>query len=89
MQADEPALDELACRHARGQAVIVGITDDEAGENEKEIHGQIAMIKERDCVCAGSEGQSFENVIRHNEQSRSAPQSVKYLVVRLAVGKNR
>ena len=47
------------------------------------------MIKERDCVCAGSEGQPLENVIHHDEQSRSAPQSVKYLVVRLAVGKNR
>ena len=50
LQADEAALVEVPLGHAApagawaGPAVVVGVGDDEAGEEEEEVYGEVAVV---------------------------------------------
>lgn len=48
MKPCETAFEESPCGHLV-PSVIIGIADDETGENEEEIHGQITMIDYLEC----------------------------------------
>ena len=85
VQADEASLEEVAQGQRFAPTVVVGIADDEAGEDEEEIHGQVAMVDDGDEGASGGEGQSLEDVVEHHEQGCHPTQSVQDFIMRLGV----
>ena len=82
LQADETAFEKLADRHAP-PAVVVGVTDDEAREDEEEVDGQIAAV---DPLVEMARGVGFEEVEADDGQRGYAAQSVEDVVVGFRVG---
>ena len=82
LQADETAFEKLADRHAP-PAVVVGVTDDEAREDEEEVDGQIAVV---DPLVEMARGVGFEEVEADDGQRGYAAQSVEDVVVGFRVG---
>jgi len=82
MQADQPALEEFARRHA-GPAVVVRIADDEAGEQEEEVHGQVAVV---DDLCEAADRVGLAQVERDDRERRDAAQAVEDRVMTFGVG---
>ena len=83
MQANQPALEEFGGRH-RLPAVVVGIADDEAGQDEKEIHRQVAMVDDLDKP-AGRVG--LEQVEGHDDEGGHAAQTIENRVMAFRVCK--
>ena len=83
MQAHETPLEE---RHGREvpPAVVVGVSDDEAREEEEEVDGQVAVI---DALVEVARGESLEQVEADDHEGRHAAQSVEDCVVGFRVGK--
>ena len=89
MKTDQPSLEEVAECHGFPETVVVSVANHEAGKDEKEIDSQIAVVDDRDDRSAGSEGESLENVIKDDQQSGYAPQSVEELVMGFRIGEGR
>ena len=85
VQADEAPLEEVAQRERLAPAVVVGIADDEAGKDEEEVYGQIAVVDHRDDGASGGEGQSLEDVVKHYQQGSYPAQAVQDFVVGFGV----
>ena len=83
MEPDEPPADKVAAAHAALPTVIVGISDDEAREQEEEIDGQVAMVE---ALVDGTCGKALEDVVADDQQGCYAPQSVQKFVVWFRVG---
>ena len=79
LQADETAFEKLADRHAP-PAVVVGVTDDEAREDEEEVDGQIAVVEH---LVGRAFGVGFQQMEGHHDHRRHAAQSVEDFVARL------
>ena len=61
-------------------AVVVGITDDEAGEYKEEVHGQVAVVQNlvgRPC------GIGFKKMESYHDYCGYAAKPVQYFVTRL------
>lgn len=84
LQADQPALEEVADGHLF-PPVVVGVADDEAGENEEEIDGQVSVI---DFLVQMTGGVGFEQMEADDRQGCHSAQSVQYVVMRLGVGES-
>ena len=73
LQADQPALEEVADGHLF-PPVVVGVADDEAGENEEEIDGQVSVI---DFLVQMTGGVGFEQMEADDRQGCHSAQSVQ------------
>ena len=73
LQADQPALEEVADGHLF-PPVVVGVADDEAGENEEEINGQVSVI---DFLVQMTGGVGFEQMEADDRQGCHSAQSVQ------------
>ncbi|CDD33978.1 unknown [Bacteroides sp. CAG:714] len=68
MKTDEAAFEEIAGCHCFSPSVIVRITDYKAGKNKEEIDGQVTVVDDCNGSSTCSEGESFEDVIKENQQ---------------------
>ena len=73
LQAHEAPQGEVAPRHAE-PAVVVGIADDEAREDEEEVDGQVTVV---DDLVEVARGVRFEQVESHYHDGRYAAQAVE------------
>ena len=86
MQTDDSATEEVAQRESLLPAVIVGIADNETGEDEEEVDGQITVVDECDDRAPSCKGEAFENVVEYHEQGRHASEPVEQGIVGLGIG---
>ena len=68
MQADEAALEEVADGESLTPTVVVGIGNDEAGEEEEEVYRELPVVERADdaiarAVCGFGKGKSFVHMI--------------------------
>jgi hypothetical protein len=80
LETDEAALVEVPLGHAV-PAVVVGVGDDEAGEEEEEIDGEIAVVD--DLLEAVVVGVGFEGVEDDDHDGGDTAEAVEDLVVGL------
>ncbi|TCO87885.1 hypothetical protein EV202_12924 [Bacteroides heparinolyticus] len=75
MEAYQTAFEEVLHGEAPAPSVVIGIADNESGEHEKEIYGQIAVIE---IFYHGVAGKSitFEYMIPHNDEGGYATKAV-------------
>ena len=73
LQADQAPLEETADGHPP-PTVVVGVADDEAGENEEEINGQVSVI---DFLVQMTGGVGFEQMEADDRQGCHSAQSVQ------------
>jgi hypothetical protein len=81
VQPDQSQSQKMADRHTV-PAIVIGVTDHEAGQQEEEVDGQDRVVKNdlggiphhRDAL----------NVEQHNEHGSGAAQTVEYLEMLLA-----
>ena len=90
MQAYETTFEEVAQCEALAvipmPTVVIGITDDETREHEKEVHAQMSMIEGIYATTLGK-GKSLENVIEKYKNRGHATQTVKQFIMRFCIGK--
>lgn len=85
VKADETPLEELPCRHAR-PTVVIGITHNEARQDEEEVDSQITVI---DTLVYVARGESLEEMEADHRNGRNAAKAVENLVMLLGVGERR
>ena len=82
VQAHETPLEELPGREVP-PAVVVGVSDDEAREDEEEVDGQVAVV---DALVEVARGVGLEQVEADDHEGRHAAQSVEDRVVGFRIG---
>ena len=82
MQADEPAFEKVFCFQTGTPSVVIGITDNESRQNEKEIDGQVSVIES---LVDGACCKTFENMIQNNHEGRHTAQSVEDFVMGFSI----
>ena len=85
MQTYESPFEKLAHTHTP-PTVVIGVADDEARKDKKEIDRQIAVI---DTLVEVTRSKSLEEVETYHRQGRHAAQAVENGIVLLGVGKCR
>lgn len=83
MQTYESALEKFASFH-RLPTVVVGVTNHETRQDEKEINGEIAVIE---MLVNGTCSKSLKHMIPYHHECRYTSQSVKKRIVGFGVGK--
>ncbi len=82
VEAYEAPPEEPADGHAPLPAVIVGVSDDEAREDEEEVDGQVAVVEH---LVDGARGEALEDVVPYDQQRGYATQAVEQFVVGFGV----
>lgn len=81
LKAHQPPLAEIPQAHL-SPAVVIGIPDDEAGQHEEEVHGQIAVIDDLVRVELEVPGASFKHVEQDHHDGGYAAQAVQGGIMR-------
>ena len=84
MEADQTACEEFLDAHSV-PAIVVGVSDDESRENEKEIDGQVTVV---DPLVEMARGEGFEKVEADDRDGGDAAQSVEDVVMGFGVGES-
>ena len=77
VESNQSTLEEVAQTHAFAQAVVVSIADDETGQDEEEVYGQITVVDDGNEGTSGGKGQTFEDVVEHDQQGGYSSQPVE------------
>ena len=85
VQTYESAFEKVTQRHGASQTVVVGVTDDETGQNEEKVDGQVSVVDDNDRSAARSKGKTFENVVEYDQQGCNSAQTVQELIVGLGI----
>ena len=64
--------------------VVVSIPDDEAGEEEKEVHGEVAVVHD---LGNGAFGVALEDVVEYDDEGGHASQAIERQVMGFGVFK--
>ena len=96
MQTDQAALEEIPYPHAPADsgsvprpslpAIIVSVSDHEAGEDEEEVHGQIPVIE---LLVQRTGRKALEHVVPYHHQGGHSAQPVQNGIVRLGIREGR
>ena len=82
VESDHAAQHEAGGGHAFAPAVVVGITENEAGEHEEEVDGKITMVQH---LVDGRSGESFAEMVEDHENGRDSAQAVEQVISRPAL----
>lgn len=82
LQADQSPPEEILPRHLSPPAVVVGIPHHEAGEDEEEVHRQVAVVE---LLVVGAGGERLEDMVPDHHDGCHAAQPVQDAVMRFGV----
>lgn len=87
VKAYEAPTEEASQGERLAPAVIIGIANDKTREDEKEIHGKVAMVDKVNYGLVACKLEALKHMIPHDEQSCHAAKSIEQSVMGFGIGK--